>query len=195
MCPRSRLLISILAGLVVCSCRVEVGAPGGQAAQISDQPSGTVLIYSSMYRHVIDQVSEVLKKELPEVEVKWLQGGSEKIATRLDAELTAGAPRADLVMISDPLWYQRHKRAGDFAPHASVGALSMPRTLVDRDGIFTTTRISTMVIAYNEKLVAAEDVPRRIPDLFAERWRGKVTTPDPLGSGTTFTTLSFFGAP
>ncbi len=172
------------------ACRVEMGPPGGQA-QTEGPVSGSVMIYTSMYRHVIDAIEPQLKAALPQVKVQWLQGGSEKLATRLDAELSQKAPRADLIMTSDPLWYERKKREGHLLPYASVRALAMPRELVDREGHFVTARISTMVLAYNNRKVSEADAPRSFAELFSERWRGKVTMPDPLGSGTTFTTLAF----
>ena len=183
--------IAVLGFLLLAGCRIEVGAPRRVATEDDGPPRGRVLVYTSMYRHVIDAMKPILRVSLPEVEVEWLQGGSEKLATRLDAELAAGAPRADLVLTSDPLWYERLAGDGHLAPYASLRALVMPRPLVHPTGHFVTARISTMVLAYNEKLVAAEEAPKRFTDLFTEKWRGRVTTPDPLGSGTTFTTLAF----
>ena len=178
--------------MVIIGCRVEIGPPERKLNTPTPlKPSGTVMIYTSMYRQVIDAVKPVLRQALPEVEVEWLQGGSEKLGTRLDAELAAGAPQADIVMTSDPLWYERLNREGYFLPYASIGALAMPREFVDPEGAFATTRISTMVIAYNERLVSPDQAPRSFETLFEDRWRGKVTMPDPLGSGTTFTTLCF----
>lgn len=149
------------------------------------------MIYTSMYRQVIDMVAPVLKAKVPSVEVEWLQAGSEKIATRLDAELAAGAPKADLVLTSDPFWYERLDREGHLLAYASVRALAIPRELVDRDGAYVTSRISTMVIAYNTRLVKEAEAPQSFEELFSERWKGKVTIPDPLGSGTAYTTLAF----
>ena len=180
--------------LVLTACRVEIGPPRQHAPQTSDPPqgpSGNVTIYTSMYRPVIEALDPFLAHALPKVHVEWLQAGSEKIATRLDAELAAGAPRADLVMTSDPLWYDRLWREGHLLPYASIRALALPRELVHPEGGFVTARISTMVIAYNERLVKAEAVPHTFAELFSNRWTGRVTMPDPLGSGTTFTTLSF----
>ncbi len=183
---------ALVAGVLILSaCRVEVGAPETRRAALTDRPNGRVTVYTSMYREVIDAVKPVLAEKLPEVEVDWLQGGSEKLATRLDAELVAGTPSADLVLTSDPLWYRRLARDGHLASYAAVPALSMPRPLVDRGGYFVTSRISTMVLAYNETHVKPDEVPKTFLDLFDERFAGRVTTPDPLGSGTTFTTLAF----
>jgi iron(III) transport system substrate-binding protein len=189
---------SLVLLLVLAACRVEIGPPERpvplENTEEGEKPSGKITIYTSMYRPVIEQIEPLLKRELPQVEVEWLQAGSEKIATRLDAELAAGAPRADLVMTSDPLWYERLWREGHLLPHASLRALAMPRELVHAEGAFVTSRISTMVIAYNERAVKAEEAPQSFAELFSERWSGKVTIPDPLGSGTAFTTLAFLVA-
>lgn len=186
----SRVALAV-AVVFVSACRVEVGAPKTRPAAVADRPTGTVTVYTSMYREVIDAMKPVLAEALPDVQVEWLQGGSEKLATRLDAELAAGTTRADLVLTSDPLWYRRLAKEGHLASYAAVPALSMPRSLVDRGGYFVTSRISTMVVAYNETHVKPDEVPKTFLDLFDERFAGRVTTPDPLGSGTTFTTLAF----
>lgn len=172
-------------------CRVEFGSPANTTnAATSGAPKGKVTIYTSMYREVIDQVDPLLEAALPGVQVEWLQAGSEKIATRLDAELSAGATPCDLVLTSDPLWYERSARAGHLLPYASLRALAMDRRFVRRDGAYVTSRISTMVIAYDQKKVPAEQAPRTFAALFEDPWRGRVTLPDPLGSGTTFTSLA-----
>lgn len=187
------LLLPVHVLSTAAGCRVEVGShdPGERSSSEGDAPSGPIVIYTSMYRSVIDALDPPLKEALPSVEVEWLQGGSEKIATRLDAELRAGGPKADIVMTSDPLWYERLKREGHLLPYASLRALQIPRDLVDRDGAYVTSRISTMVLAYNERLVSAGEAPKSFEELFSERWRREVTMPDPLGSGTAFATLSF----
>ena len=193
---RRPAILSLAGLLALGACRVEVGPPGGQrtAEACGEAPSGSVLIYSSMYRQVIDAITPVLAARLPEVKVQWLQGGSEKLATRLDAELAAGAPRADLVLTSDPLWYERLAREGHLLPHAALPALSLPRELVHPGGAYVTSRLSTMVLAWNTRAVAPGDAPRRFEDLLEPRWRGRVTMADPLGSGTAFTALAFLDA-
>ncbi|MCK6548107.1 extracellular solute-binding protein [Myxococcota bacterium] len=189
--PRWVALFPVLTAAV--ACRIEIGAPEhakGASAE-GAAPAGKVTIYTSMYRHVIDAVTPILKAEVPGVDVEWLQSGSEKIATRLDAELAAGAPRADLVMTSDPLYYERLKREGHLLPYASIRALAMPRELVDPDGAYVTARLSVMVLGYDGRKIPAADAPASFAALFSERWRGQVTIPDPLASGTAFTTLVF----
>ncbi len=175
------------------ACRVEVGAPLAQQATCAPA-AGRVVVYTSMYRSVLDALDPLLDKALPEIEVEWLQGGSEKLSARLDAELEAGAPGADLVMTSDPLWYERQARAGHLMPHAALGALLVPREWIDPEGRYVPARVSSMVLAYDKRSVSESEAPQTFLALFEPRWKGKVTMPDPLGSGTTFTTLAFLEA-
>lgn len=187
-----RLEAGLVALFALCACRIEVGPPEQKCDPAAGgAPSGEVLIYTSMYRSVIDEVDPLLEAKLPGVRVEWLQSGSEKIATRLDAELAAGSTPADIVLTSDPFWYERKKREGHFLPYASLRALALPRDFVDRDGAYMTSRISTMVLVYNARLVAEADAPASFDDLFSAKWKGAVTIPDPLASGTSFTTLAF----
>jgi iron(III) transport system substrate-binding protein len=195
-CVTSLLRMGVVPGaaaLLACgACRIELGAPENAPRSSSNGslPSGSVLIYTSMYRPVIDSITQVLEAKLPSVKTEWLQSGSEKIATRVDAELAAGESPADIVMTSDPLWYERKKREGAFLPYASIRSLSIPRELVDKNGAFVTSRISMMVIAFNERAVKPEDAPDTFEDLFSARFAKKITIPDPLSSGTAFSTLS-----
>jgi iron(III) transport system substrate-binding protein len=189
---RASFRSAAIASVVLSACRVEVGPPHrGENSEAGGKPSGKVTIYTSMYRELIDGLDPVLVRRLPGVSVEWLQGGSEKLATRVDAEIMAGAPGADIVMTSDPLWYERLCREGHLLPYASIRALPIPRELLDEGGCYVTARISTMVVAYDERLVPEGEAPRTFAELFTDRWKGKVTMPDPLGSGTTFTTLAF----
>lgn len=184
----SRLWIGLYVAWAV-GCRVEVGAPGPKVGG-EGPPQGKVTIYTSMYREVIDAVDPQIEAALPGIQVEWLQAGSEKIATRLDAELEAGATPCDLVLTSDPLWYERLARAGHLLPYASLRALALDRRFVRADGAYVTSRLSTMVIAYDTRKVAADEAPRSFAALFGPTWRGRVTSADPLGSGTTYTSLA-----
>jgi iron(III) transport system substrate-binding protein len=188
---RAALLATIsVASITVVACRIELGAPE-RAPRGTGGPSGSVLIYTSMYRPVIDSLTALFESKLPAIKVEWLQSGSEKIATRIDAELAAGESPADIVMTSDPFWYERKKREGAFRPYASIRALSIPRELVDKSGAFVTSRLSVMVLAYNERLVKADEAPSSFEDLFSPRFAKRITIADPLSSGTTFSTLAF----
>lgn len=167
--------------LVLCGCRIEWGAP----TQPSRATGGKVLIYTSAYPPVVVALAALAKAKLPEIELEFFQAGSEKLAARLDAELAAGTSPADLLMASDPMYYLRLKRQGRLQPFASVPALRLGREWVDPDGAFVACRLSVVGLAYLPARLSGAP-PERFADLLAPRL--KATLPDPLGSGTMFTT-------
>jgi iron(III) transport system substrate-binding protein len=150
-----------------------------------------VWIYTSLYRHVVDDLDRRIRERLPGVEPEWFVAGSEKVAARLDGELASGGSRADLLLTSDPFHYARLKSAGALLPYVPPGALRAPRELVDGDGAWFPTRISTMVLVYNTRLLTSERAPRSFPDLAREDLAGRVILGDPLASGTFFSTVAF----
>lgn len=175
------LILSLLA------CRIEVG----NQAQNQGPSEGPVelWVYTSMYQSVLDELDPMLLEEMPGVEVKWFQSGSEKVAQRLEAEWAAGGSDACVLMTSDPFWYQALTERGALRPYVSPQALALDRQWVN--ATYTTARLSTMVLAVHEGLVPEEEQPSSFEDLMDPRFEGRLSTPDPLSSGTTFTTMAF----
>lgn len=181
----ARLSLTLVCAALLASCRVEFGQPalakGGAGAQ-------TVRIYSSMFKQVIEAVEPALLAQAPGVKIEWFQSGSEKIATRLDAELSTGGSPCDLLLTSDPAYYARLKREGRLVPYVSPRALRQPRDLVDPDGAWATARLSVMVLGVAPEALA--------PKGFRELARSglRIAIGDPLSSGTSFTTVSTLSA-
>lgn len=170
--------------VLLTACRLEWGADQKQKVAES-AASGEIMVYTSAYPPVVAALETLAKAQLRGVTVRWFQAGSEKLAARLDAELLAANPGADLLMASDPIYYEKLKRAGAFVPYASLRALRLDRRYVDPDGAFVACRLSAMGLVVSDKI---DDPPRAFSDLWSERFKAKVTLPDPLGSGTMFST-------
>ena len=179
--------------VLVASCRIETAAPSEApvSAAHEGEPSGEVWVYTSMYRHVIDAFEPLLKEKLPRVQVHWYQAGSEKVASRLEAERAAGAVRADVLATSDPFFYERLAREGAFARYASPNVLRVPRSLVEPDARYASARLATMVLVHRK---GAESPPASFADLASEKWKGHAALGDPLTSGTAFTWAVFMQA-
>src|SRR5438445_749419 len=100
-------------------------------AQPTPPPApATVHVYTSLYREVVDAVAPAvdarIAKTMPGVKVDWFQGGSEKVATRLDGELSAGTSPADILLTSDPAYYRKLKSAGKLIAYDSPEASREP---------------------------------------------------------------------
>lgn len=174
-------------------CRVELGSPGAQsrgAAACSGPPSGEVWIYASVYQHVVDDLDQLVRAKLPGVEPHWFTGGSEKVIQRLDAELSAGGTRADVLLISDPFYFDRLAADGRLLPYVPPRALNVPRALIGKDGAWITSRAAVMVLVYNTRQLTAETAPQSFGSFIDPVWKGKLIMGDPLASGTFFTTVA-----
>ncbi|MCC6809421.1 MAG: extracellular solute-binding protein [Deltaproteobacteria bacterium] len=170
--------------VALAACRVEWGA-ATSAGDAGGESSGDVMVYTSAYPPVVAALDALAKTAVSDTRIRWFQAGSEKLAARLDAEILAGNPGADLLMSSDPVYYVRLKRAGALVPYASLRSLKLDRRYVDADGAFVACRLSAMGLVYLDPAPP----PRAFADLLEPRLTGKVTLPDPLGSGTMFSTL------
>lgn len=191
----SRLYLLLRAGLasalvLLASCRIESAAPSGGPAALAREgaPSGDVWVYTSMYQHVLDALEPLLKEKLPGVQVHWYQAGSEKVASRLEAERAAGAVRADVLATSDPFLYERLSREGSFLRYASPNVLRVPRSLLELDAHYAAVRLSTMVLVHRK---GGSPPPASFAELVGERWKGRAAVGDPLTSGTAFTWAVF----
>jgi len=143
---------------------------------------------------VIVALDPVLQREFPDVRVEWFQRGSEDVAARVNAEIAAGRVAADIVMTSDPFWYQELKEGGHLLAMAVPEAATLPAELTDPDGVFTTVRMPVMVLAANPEVVPRDQQPARFADLTAAEWKGRVTMGDPNRSGSMFTAVAALSA-
>ena len=87
-----------------------------------------------------------LERALPEAHVRWYQGGSENVAARVNTELYAGRTQADLILTSDPFWYDDLKRDHKLLAYDSPAAREVPPQYADPDHFFTTVRMCVMVM-------------------------------------------------
>lgn len=149
-----------------------------------------VTIYASIYESVITELDPLLEEAFPDIEVQWYQKGSEDVATKVNAEIAAGEIKADLIMTSDPFWYEELKDAGHLLAYESPAAASIPASLKDPDHAFVTVRIPVMVMTANAKNLSEEDQPRTFADLTEGKWAGRVTMGNPLQSGSNFTAVA-----
>jgi iron(III) transport system substrate-binding protein len=159
-------------------------------ARAAEAVTGKVMIYTSIYLHIIEQLKPVLKQKFPNAEVEWFYGGSEKVITKLVAEFEQGNTMADLIMIADPAYYNTLKRDGRLLQYASPNKKFVLPEWADKDNYYSGVRINVMGIAYNKNLVQAKDLPKTWGDLADPRWKGKVGMPNPLLSGTSFVTVA-----
>src|SRR4029453_9199288 len=106
------------------------------------------------------------------------------LANRLLAE--KNRPQADVFWSNEPGRTIVLKSRGVLAPYHSSTADGIPAALVDPDRFWTGFSARIRVIAYNTKLVKAEQAPQSVFDLAAPQWAGQVALADPRFGSTSF---------
>src|SRR5918993_5927148 len=106
------------------------------------------------------------------------------LANRLLAEKTR--PQADVFWSNEPVRTLVLKSREVLAPYKSPSAEGIPAALVDPDGYWTGFSARMRVIAYNTKLVKAEEAPTSVFDLADPKWKGQAAVADPRFGSTSF---------
>jgi iron(III) transport system substrate-binding protein len=60
------------------------------------------------------------------VQVEWIGGGTGTIMTRLRAEIAAGSPRPDVLLLADSLTFEGLKAEGRLRPSPEVRTAGVP---------------------------------------------------------------------
>src|SRR5262245_9013680 len=182
--PGSRSLsasqYAMLIPLAVCAVLV-VGCRG------SDRTGREVTAYVSADRPFSEPILNAYQ-QASGVRVNVVYDTEETKSTGLANRLLAekSRPRADVFWSNEPVRTLVLKSRGVLAPYRSPSAEGIPSALMDPEGYWTGFSARIRVIAYNTKLVKADDAPRSVFDLAEPKWRGQVAIADPRFGSTSF---------
>ncbi|MEL7473066.1 MAG: extracellular solute-binding protein [Planctomycetota bacterium] len=169
-------LIAMVTLVAVASCDSSSdGSRGGSSGSASNQTPRLVL-YSSVDAYVLTEVVAAFEAET-DIEVDVL-GDTEATKTfGLVERLRSEHPEhtADVWWSSEPFGTIRLDASLDGLFHTfEPTPKDWPAALVGGGARWHGLAERARVIAYNPRLVSAEDVPRRLRDLTNERWMGRV---------------------
>jgi len=139
-----------------------------------------LILYTSQPNEDAQATVDAFEAANPGVEVEWVREGTTKILAKLMAEIEAGNPVADVLLIADVVTMQRLKEAGHLMPYKSQEAAAFDPSLNDADGAYHSTKMITTGIIYN---TGAAMKPEGWQDLVMPEAKGLVTMPSPLTSG------------
>jgi iron(III) transport system substrate-binding protein len=164
--PLARLALAGLALPALCPARAAV--------------SGTLVLYTSQLEPDAARTVEAFRALHPGVQVEWIRGGTGTIMTRLRAEIAAGSPRPDVLLLADSLTFEELKTEGRLRPAPEVKTAGVPQDHIDADRSYFGTKLITTGIVHH---LRAPFVPARWVDLIDPRARGQVAMPSPAVSG------------
>ena len=139
-----------------------------------------LVLYTSQPNEDAQATVDGFQAANPGVTVDWVRDGTPKIMAKVMAEIEAGNPVADVLLISDTVTLERMKQAKQLLAYKSPEAKNYEATLYDADGYYYSTKLITTGIMYN---TAATMKPTSWKDLEKAEAKGLVTMPSPLTSG------------
>jgi iron(III) transport system substrate-binding protein len=133
-------------------------------------------VYTSIDKEYAEPLKAAFQKAHPDVSVQIFQAGSETLQAKLEAELVAKKPQADIVLASDPFWTLDLLRRGLIAGRPGHEPVE-------------TSSYSLMVLIAHRSL-PADQRPRTFSDLMRPEMKGLVQLGSPLESSTMFATVA-----
>lgn len=148
-----------------------------------------IWIYTSLYKDTIADMTPTLEKEFPHLKINWYQAGSEEIAAKVNTELIAGVPKADIMISSERFWYQELSDSGKLVSWKPKQFDTFLPEYKNELGTFHIASVPIMVLVYNNEVLSESQAPKTFKDLSDKRFMGMATGGSPLASGTAFTTV------
>ena len=141
-----------------------------------------VVVYSPHGRDQLTLLEQEFERRRPDVDVRWLDMGSQEIFDRLRFERVN--PQADVWFGGPTPIFDRGVADSLLQPYRPAWAESVGPGGVHPDGFYYPAYRTPAVIAYNTKAVAEADAPRDWDEVLEPRWRDQVLIRDPMASGT-----------
>lgn len=151
----------------------------GLATPASAQ-SGKLVLYTSQPNTDAQQTIDAFKAKHPNVDVSFVRDGTPRVIAKLQAEIAAGGPQADVLLIADSVTMESLKTEGRLLSHPAADTSVYPAGLHDTDKTWFATKLITTGIVYH---TSAPLKPASWLDLVKPAAKGQVTMPSPLTSG------------
>lgn len=153
---------------------LSIGAPASAQSLIDGaKKEGQVVFYASMEAASAQRITASFEKKYPFIKVDATRIGSERMATRLVAESQARKVRADVVQQSAFDFYGVFQK-GLFESYFSPERAAFPAEYRDEKGFWMMPAATLNVIAYNKRMVPANEVPKSFFDLTEPKWKGQL---------------------
>ncbi len=141
-----------------------------------------VTIYSPHDRALLGTIESAFETANPDVDVRWLDMGSQEVLDRLRFEKPN--PVADVWFGGPTTIFDRGVREGVLAPYRPRWAASIDSAGIGAGDFYFPVYRTPAVIAFNTNLVPRDRAPRDWDDVLHPRWHDQVLIRDPVASGT-----------
>jgi iron(III) transport system substrate-binding protein len=170
--------------------RAEAPPPEAITPQLIDaaKKEGKVVWYTAIDLSVAEKIAGAFREKFGGIEVRVERTGAERVFQRIGQEYASNVHAVDIANSSDAAHLLVWKKQGWLLPYVpeDVAKHYKPEHR-DADGTYAGFRATLSPIAYNTKLVKAEDAPTSFKDLLDPKWKGKIVKAHPGYSGTILT--------
>jgi len=163
---RRGLLLLVAAGMVSC---------GGDGRT-------PLLIYSPHGRDQLLLLEQAFEAENPDVDVRWLDMGSQEILDRLRFEKSS--PQADVWFGGPTTIFDRGVGDSLLQPYRPQWAADVGPSGIGPADLYWPAYRTPAVIAYNSDALQESEVPHDWDEVLAPEWSGRILIRDPIASGT-----------
>jgi iron(III) transport system substrate-binding protein len=139
-------------------------------------------VYSPHGRELLEHYEKAFEKENPDIDVKFVELGSQEILDRLRAEREQ--PRGDVWFGAPSELFERAAADGLLDTIRPSWADAVPASAKDPGNQWFGTYLTPEVIAYNAKFVTDSAAPADWDAVGEPRWRDRLVIRDPVASGT-----------
>ncbi len=151
--------------------------------------SGKVVIYTSMYEDIIENIDSKLEEVFPNVDVEFFQGGTGTIQQKVAAEKDSGKLGADILMVAEPA-YALELMADNYLHPYKFSETDKLIGEYDKDGYWYPVRILNMILAYNPEITNKEDIPISFEDFAKDTaMKSSLSMSNPLTSGSAYASI------
>ncbi|WP_417256279.1 ABC transporter substrate-binding protein [Celeribacter halophilus] len=140
----------------------------------------TITLYTSQPNADAQKTVDAFMAANPGTEVDWVRDGTTKLMARLRAEIEAGNPQPDVLLIADTVTLEGMAQEGLLAAYQSPEAANYDAALYSPEGYYYSTKLITTGIVYN---TGVETAPTSWTDLADPSIKGQIAMPSPLYSG------------
>jgi iron(III) transport system substrate-binding protein len=143
----------------------------------SAKKEGKVVIYGTMVPKVMAEIEQGFQAKYG-IKIEYWRADATKVIDRVLTEWRSGRPAFDVVIGARGA-IALGKRDNVYAKFSPASAAKFPSKYRDPDGQLTAWRVTPVGVLYNTEMVKAADAPKTLDDLLDNRWRGKISMPDP----------------
>src|SRR4051812_5118981 len=128
-----------------------------------------VVLYSPHGRDQLTLLERAFERRRPDIDVRWLDMGSQEILDRLRFERVN--PQADVWFGGPATIFDRGVKDSLLAPYRPVWADHVSGSGSGENGLYYPVYRTPAVIAFNSRAVSRDEAPRDWDEVLEPRWR------------------------